>query len=73
MTTCPSTPLKLVYNELNQLNRDGYTTWYTHVDFLLKFVGMKIIWCEQKVPVAVGNFKQLKAGFKNELEDCYAK
>ena len=44
----------------------------THVGSLLKSLGMENIWDEQKLLVSVDNFKQLKAGFKNELENCYA-
>ena len=72
MNICPNNPLKLVYNELHQLSTEGYTTWCTHVGSLLKSVGMENIWDEQKLLVSVDNFKQLKAGFKNELENCYA-
>ena len=72
MNTCPSNPLKLVYNKLHQLSTEGYTTWCTHVGCLLKSLGMENIWDEQKLLVSVDNFKQLKAGFKNELENCYA-
>ena len=67
INTCPSNPLKLVYNELHQLSTDGYTTWCS----LLKSVGMENIWDEQKLLVSVDNFKQLKADFKNELDSCY--
>ena len=47
MNTCPSNPLKLVYNELHQLSTDGYTTWCTNVGSLLKSVGMENLWDEQ--------------------------
>ena len=72
MNTCPSNLLKLVYNELHQISTDGYTTWCTHVGSMLKSMGMENIWDEQKLPVSVDNLKQLTAGFKNELENCYA-
>ena len=72
MNTCPNNPLKLVYNELHRLSTKGYKTWCTHVGSLLKSVGMENIWDEQKLLVSVDNFKQMKAGFKNELENCYA-
>ena len=72
MNICPNNPLKLVYNEFHQLSTEGYTTWCTHVGSLLKSVGMENIWDEQKLLVSVDNFKQLKAGIKNELENCYA-
>ena len=51
---------------------EGYTTWCTHVGSLLKSVGMENIWDEQKWLVSVDNFKQLKGGLKNELENFYA-
>ena len=72
MNTCPSNPLKLVYNELHQLSTEGYTTCCTHVGSMLKSLGKENIWDEQKELVSIDDFKQLKACFKNELENCYA-
>ena len=73
LNTCKSNPMKLVYNNLLQLSTEGYTTWCIHVSCLLKSAGMENIWDEQKLQVSVNNFKQMKAGFKNELKECYAK
>ena len=72
MNTCPSNPLKRVYNELYRLSTEGFTTWCTYVGPLLKSAGMENIWNEQKLPVSVSNVKQLKAELKNELEIVYA-
>ena len=50
MTLPANNPLKLVYSDLYRLNIEGQTNWCTHVEELIKSIGLGEVWDEQKSP-----------------------
>ena len=71
MTLPANNPLKLVYGDLYWLNIEGYTNWCTHVEELIKSVGLGEVWDEHKSPPSVNNIKLLKMQSKYKLQHNY--
>jgi len=68
MMASPTSPLKLVYNELYRLSTQGHTTWCTYVGDLLKSLGLEYIWNEQKLSVT-GH--KMKIDLRDKIENRY--
>ena len=49
MTLPANNPLKLVYGDLYRLNIEGHTNWCTHVEELIKSIGLGEVCDEQKL------------------------
>ena len=71
MTLPTNNPLKLVYRDLYRLNIEGHTNWCTHVDELIRSVGLGEIWDEQKSPPSVNDIRLLNTQSKCKLQHNY--
>ena len=71
MTLPANNPLKLVYGDLYRLNIEGHTDWCTHVEELIKSIGLGEIWDEQKSPPSVNDIRLLKTQSKYKLQHNY--
>ena len=64
MNTCPNNPLKVIYNKLYNM---VYPYWLpVKINWYVKYMG------RTEITGIYWQFQQLKAGFKNELENRYA-
>ena len=71
MTLPANNPLKLVYSDLYRLNIEGHTNWCTHVEELMKSIGLGEVWDEQKSPPSVNNLRLLMTQSKYKLQHNY--